>query len=317
MKKVLWTGMFFLVFVLTSIGTGYAQCGASLSSCKTCHEVKREQPVMTKGEWHKDHSFGDFCEFCHGGNTAATAEAEAHQGMSLNPVKQPGNTCSSCHPDDYNAEAQKYASILHISIDESGGGSEPQATATSQDTTGPAAAGSGSSAGTETETASSTISVPSGGEVVDFNQLLTEETAPAGINTGNLILVILILGLAVVFLGMYWAFNRETIKEKLHHFLAEPAGEEEVDIAEASGPEEPEQDLVRILERQPALKRLVIQLKEADPTVVESLVSITGQNGDSEKLIKSLARIDLQLLKSLQRLKDGELDVLLTLAKKM
>lgn len=317
MKKVLWTGMLLLVFVLTNIGTGYAQCGASLSSCKTCHEVKREMPVMTKGDWHKDHSFGDFCEFCHGGNTAANSEAEAHQGMSLNPVKQPGNTCSSCHPDNYKAEAQKYASILHITIDESEASSGSQAAAPPKDTTATVAAGSGSSAGTQTETASSTISVPSGGEVVDFNQLLTEETEPAGINTGNLILIILIIGLAVLFLGMYWSFNRESIREKIHNFLAEPEGETDIAVPEASGPEEPEQDLVRVLERQPALKRLVMQLRESDPTVIESLVSITGQDGDSEKLIKSLARIDLQLLKSLQLLKEGELDVLLTLAKKM
>lgn len=45
--------------------TAQAACGASTSSCKTCHEVKGEDPVSKKGDWHVQHSFGDFCQACH------------------------------------------------------------------------------------------------------------------------------------------------------------------------------------------------------------------------------------------------------------
>src|SRR5688572_16953692 len=49
-----------------------AQCGTSASSCQSCHEVQKQDPVNTEGDWHIQHSFGDFCEFCHGGNVTAT-----------------------------------------------------------------------------------------------------------------------------------------------------------------------------------------------------------------------------------------------------
>ncbi len=55
-----------------------AQCGSSASSCKSCHETQAQDPVNTEGEWHTQHAFGDFCEFCHAGNVQA-AEEEALQ----------------------------------------------------------------------------------------------------------------------------------------------------------------------------------------------------------------------------------------------
>ncbi len=58
-----------------------AQCGSSASSCKNCHEVKKQDPVNSKGEWHTAHAFGDFCESCHGGNVKGKDEASAHTGL--------------------------------------------------------------------------------------------------------------------------------------------------------------------------------------------------------------------------------------------
>jgi len=45
-----------------------AQCGASASSCKNCHEVNAKHPVNGSGDWHIKHAFGDFCSSCHSGN---------------------------------------------------------------------------------------------------------------------------------------------------------------------------------------------------------------------------------------------------------
>ena len=42
------------------VGWGLAQCGSQASSCKNCHEVKGENAVNAKGDWHISHAFGDF-----------------------------------------------------------------------------------------------------------------------------------------------------------------------------------------------------------------------------------------------------------------
>ena len=92
-----------------------AQCGTQASSCKSCHEVQAKDPVNSKGAWHTEHAFGDFCEFCHAGNVHATDETGAHQGMAAwnSDVKA---SCASCHASDYETRAQTYASTLGVQI---------------------------------------------------------------------------------------------------------------------------------------------------------------------------------------------------------
>ncbi|MBS1271227.1 MAG: hypothetical protein MAGBODY4_00356 [Candidatus Marinimicrobia bacterium] len=311
--KLWWTGIFLLLF-FGSMSSVYAQCGASLSSCKTCHEVKRTMPVMTKGDWHKDHSFGDFCEFCHGGNTASKVQAEAHEGINMIPVKTPGNTCSSCHPDDYNDRAQTYAEILNVEIDESGGAVQTTSNDVITDAPTEEMSSGESTAVAKSEPVTS-VSVPSSGEVVDFNELLKEDPEEHPINTGNAILIVLIIGLSIVFLGMYWGFNRDEIKSKVRKIADEPTDSDE--DSQVSATEISKDEFIAVLERRPNLRQLFYQLKDADPLVVDALISITSQNRESEKLIKSLGRIDIDLLKKMQTLKEGELDVLLALARKM
>ena len=312
-RKLWWIGMLTLL-LFGGISSVYAQCGASLSSCKTCHEVKRAMPVMTEGDWHKDHSFGDFCEFCHGGNTASKVKAEAHEGINMLPVKTPGNTCSSCHPDDYNDRAQTYAEILNVEIDESGGAEQTASNDVASDAPAEKKASSESTTVAKTEPVTS-VSVPTGGEVVDFNELLKEDPEEHPINTGNAILIVLIIGLSIVFLGMYWGFNRDEIKSKVKKIADEPSDSD--DESQTIPSDESRDELIAVLERRPNLKQLFYQLKDADPLVIDALISITSQNGESEKLIKSLGRVDMELLKKMQTLKDGELDVLLALARKM
>ncbi len=82
-------------------------CGAAASSCKNCHEVKGEKRVNKSGDYHTQHSFGDFCVFCHSGNTAATDKAGAHEGM-VKPLANLEQSCASCHPDDFAERAKGY-----------------------------------------------------------------------------------------------------------------------------------------------------------------------------------------------------------------
>ncbi len=94
---------------------GFAQCGSQASSCKSCHEVAGEAPVNDKGDWHVSHAFGDFCEFCHGGNVQSPDKAEAHTGM-VEPLGDLKLNCASCHAKDYQAKAEVYATTLGVTL---------------------------------------------------------------------------------------------------------------------------------------------------------------------------------------------------------
>ena len=98
-----------------------AQCGTKASSCKTCHEVQGKLKVNTKGDWHIQHSFGDFCVFCHAGDTKAKDKAQAHQGM-VQPLDDVGASCAACHESDCNVRAEKYATVLGVTIGAGSGG---------------------------------------------------------------------------------------------------------------------------------------------------------------------------------------------------
>lgn len=111
-----------LLFVLgtvmwLSIATpARAQCGSQASSCKNCHEVQGMLPVNSDGtSWHSAHAFGDFCYLCHAGNNQAQDQTEAHTGM-VAPLSDIKAACIQCHPSDYEALAQEYASILGVEV---------------------------------------------------------------------------------------------------------------------------------------------------------------------------------------------------------
>ncbi len=117
---ILVTGI--LIWAMTpSIST--AQCGdvPPKSSCITCHE--KEDPVSTKGEWHGIHALKDCCANCHGGNCMATDKDLAHEGLVADPLEDIYTDCYHCHPDDYNARAERFGAILGVTP-----GSSPTAT---------------------------------------------------------------------------------------------------------------------------------------------------------------------------------------------
>jgi hypothetical protein len=101
-----------------------AQCGVRASSCKTCHETQAKYPVKTNGEWHLQHSFGDFCVYCHAGNMKTLDKAKAHAGL-IQPLDNVTATCAVCHTDDCNTRAQEYATILGVTVGQGNDSASP------------------------------------------------------------------------------------------------------------------------------------------------------------------------------------------------
>ncbi len=48
-------GLLAAIAFITSPRPALAQCGSSASSCKNCHEVKKQDPVNTQGAWHTEY----------------------------------------------------------------------------------------------------------------------------------------------------------------------------------------------------------------------------------------------------------------------
>jgi hypothetical protein len=155
-------------------GWGLAQCGSQASSCKNCHEVKGENPVNAKGDWHISHAFGDFCEFCHAGNVAATDKAAAHEGL-VEPLGDVKTNCSMCHADDLETRAEKYATVLGVTVGASGSNTSSG---------GP---GSSTSAVDQPATAPSDPSQPAASTAPEASQPAVSQPLPAGTPSSNLI----------------------------------------------------------------------------------------------------------------------------------
>jgi hypothetical protein len=86
----------FVAAAVLTASTARAQCGATLSSCRQCHEVDANGPAPPAARWHTDHALGDFCADCHGGDRAARDEASAHVGL-VDPLSAPAERCVVCH----------------------------------------------------------------------------------------------------------------------------------------------------------------------------------------------------------------------------
>lgn len=151
--------------------TAQAACGASTSSCKTCHEVKGEDPVSKKGDWHVQHAFGDFCQACHLGVATENDKTKAHAGVIAKPLAQSDQSCSSCHPSDTATRVAKY------------GGSASSTAPSGASSTGSPSPNVGNSpadsAGTTAPSAAAT-QVPPGAssnfDLIDFNKYIQDKT---------------------------------------------------------------------------------------------------------------------------------------------
>jgi len=171
-KKQTLLALIFGVFSVVLVGSFWvttpkvteAACGASTTSCKTCHEVKGENPVSQKGDWHTQHAFADFCQACHLGVATENDKTKAHAGVVAKPQAQPDQTCASCHPADTATRVAKYGGAVTSAPT----GNPTSGTSTPE--TGTESAPSG--IGTVTPSAAATQIPPSPNpnfDVIDFN----------------------------------------------------------------------------------------------------------------------------------------------------
>ena len=169
-----------------------AQCGSQASTCKNCHEVQAKDPVNADGTgWHQSHAFGDFCYICHGGNSQATDKDAAHAGM-VAPMSDVQAACQQCHAADLEARAQVYARVLNVEV---GTGASAAATAPASAATAAPAEATLVAAAPAAEPAAP---ASNGGSIVDYVQRYDENAlGQHPINWGNVILMVLVVGLVV------------------------------------------------------------------------------------------------------------------------
>ena len=285
-----------------------AQCGTQASSCKNCHEVEAQDPVNAEGAWHVDHAFGDFCEFCHGGNVAATEQDSAHEAMYY-PLGDVALSCASCHPADYEDLALQYAETLGVGIDTAvaaaRGASEgsPPASGESAVEAAPPAQGEAAPAETSDDT---------GGAVIDLNDRYAdrESEAAASVNVGNIILSVMLVGLIGVFGVLIWHF--------------EGFGEKWVQLRGATSPARAVQEAAGAPVIAPrsrsseALQSLLPTLERANPATLASLGKLLEADPErGGQMIEALARLDPRLVEAVRRLDDQDLELLIALVREL
>lgn len=190
-----------------------AACGAGASSCKNCHEVKGEMRVNAKGAYHTQHAFGDFCVFCHSGNTAAAAKAEAHQGM-VKPLANLEQSCAACHPDDFEKRAAGYGGVIKPKAGPGAGTPGPDKSMASGQGTVTQGTAAAQAVGSEDQAYAIPHPTPDPAAVrkedlIDYNLLLTADRKGLPITMGDWILMILTFVTAMGFPFLHWLFRPE------------------------------------------------------------------------------------------------------------
>jgi hypothetical protein len=278
------------------VGNGLAQCGSQASSCKNCHEVKGEDPVNTQGDWHIQHAFGDFCEFCHGGNVQAPDKEAAHQGL-IEPLGDVKTNCASCH-EAYEPMAQTYAAALGVTIGTSSGGSG----APPADTSGPSEPAPTPKPATD--------SAPSGSEIVDYvAQYQSGGAAP--ISAGNLIVGGL-LAVTIIGGGAFAYWNEKRLRAA-KGALQTPSGRPDATKAPAAAVSA-DLPVEATGELSPELVKLLPTLLALDPRTLRALKIILSDRKRGEEMLQSLSLVNFAVLDEMKRLDKRELSLLLALA---
>ncbi len=264
-KKLYMTFVFAGILVLIVAGIAlaitqpaHAQCGSQASSCKNCHEVQGQHPVNNDGKpWHQSHAFGDFCYICHAGNQQATDKVAAHTGM-VSPLSDIKASCAQCHPNDLQARAQVYATILGVQL---GAGGPTPSSPTTASTGTPAPAGQSSApsgpASAAAAPAATTLNA-NDPNLVDYVKRYDENVL--GIyptNWGNIILMVMI-GLLLVGGGGF-VITREKLVNVSFGDTKKADGEYPVDVVDML----PEIASLKTKTRK-SLKRVLDNPKKAD-----------------------------------------------------
>lgn len=277
-----------------------AQCGSSASSCKNCHEIQAKAPVNTQGEWHTQHAFGDFCEFCHAGNVKAKDQTAAHTGM-VEPLADVQGSCQSCHPDNYMDRAQTYATALGVTV--GAGGANAQAT--------PAAGAVGTTASGGDNTACGPT-LPTTGQVIDVNKLHADMQSPDVSNLGNFILLGLIGMALIVLFGLLWHYEKP-----LPRLIAYARDLVNTPVVTATTPEGVTMPIPTEAARRPEFAALERALAASDPATVRAVTIMLSDRENGPKVLKALSNMDLATLDALGETDQKALEAVLKLAQEM
>ena len=277
--------------LLMPVPQANAQCGSQASSCKNCHETQAQGPVNSDGTaWHTQHQQIDACVNCHAGNPQSMDKAASHTGMVPweSDVKA---GCYTCHPDDYMALAQGYATTLGVTL----GGGAP-APAAAQPTTA-------ASAPVEPQAPASGIVVSEPGEI-DYNKQYNETVlGERPINWGNLIVGLMILGIALG--GGVFVYWNERRLRGLKGFLPESlfptkaAVDVEIPVIEGYSKE---------------VATLVPLIAKLNPVGMHSLKRILQEPEQANEMLHALAVLDPELVRRVQSLDKDARALLLALA---
>lgn len=281
-----------------------AQCGSSMSSCKTCHEVMMQDPVNTEGDWHTQHAFGDFCEFCHAGNPQSTAKDESHQGL-IPPMEDVAASCQSCHPQDYKDKAGLYATALGITLE-----TEPAPAPSAGGESGGAAAAPAASG--EANVPVINVAPPLGGEEIDYNLLYARKVNPPLLRQyANVIMWGLIGLVGIAFLITAWKW--EGWGPKVAAWLIN----DETKIIRVKPGEVPtSEELVDIFRHRPVLQELWPRLVNNEDGILDDLQAIL-QDEEGVDILHAIGHLDLNLAKTLKQMSEEDRELLLALVKEM
>jgi hypothetical protein len=267
-----------------------AQCGSQASSCKNCHETQAQKPVNNDGTtWHTEHQQIDACVNCHAGNPQSMDKAASHSGMVPweSDVKA---GCFTCHPDDYMAKAQIYATTLGVTV--GGGVSSAAATEPAAGSTAPV---------TTAAPAAMVVSEP--GEIDYTKQYNETVLGQRSINWGNIILVVMILAIAVG--GGAFVFSNERRLRGLKGFFPENLFPSKVVLsAEAPVVEGYSTEVTALL---PLITKL-------NPVGLHALKRILQEPEQANEMLHALAHLDPKLIQRVQSLDKDARALLIALA---
>lgn len=280
------------MLLLPPIQQAHAQCGSQASSCKNCHETQSQDPVNSDGTaWHSQHAQIDACVSCHAGNPQGTDENQAHSGMVAwyEDVKA---GCASCHPEDYMQLAQEYATTLGVTLGAAGptqAASTPQATSVTTPTVGTAAGGGTGMVVNEPGT-------------IDYVQQYQETVlGQHPINWGNVVLIVMILGLILG--GGVFVYWNERKRRGLKGFFNTRESEAPISgtIAEVEGYSSEVSELL------PLIARL-------NPVGLHALKRILSNPDQANDMLHALSHLDPELVRRVQALDRDSRAMLMAMA---
>ncbi|HZW82102.1 MAG TPA: hypothetical protein VFF14_01595 [Candidatus Deferrimicrobium sp.] len=296
MRKKIKLCLLSTLFLLVSISlwnaspiVSYAACGASTSSCKTCHEVQGQDSVGKKGNWHIQHAFGDFCQACHQGVATENNKAQAHTGLVKNPLTQPDQSCASCHPADTATRIAKYSGQVS--------GGKPATETVQTPTTNTSETGNSSSPQTPVSSPSpSATQIPPSSnpnfDVIDFNKNLVQ-SLPVLLWVFGMIDILAFLALACLIwrwkIGKWpWVYlhRRKTNLLDLNSIPSE-------------------------------MSQVISSLQECDLETILAIKELLVRGRQGQKLLQTMVQIPADVLSQLQNLSETEFELLFQISRQM